>query len=101
MGRPEVPRGRPFFGAGERSSLFRSLSGLADGLALKELRYAAEAGDSPHLLGSPITAGMWGGVQRRFRRNFDIYRQPARTAQASPGRHRKPPPKRGLSVAGL
>ena len=28
--------------------LFATLTGLADGLALKELRYAAEAGDSPH-----------------------------------------------------
>src|SRR3954470_18372071 len=101
MGRPEVPRGRPFFGAGERSSLFRSLSGLADGLALKELRYAAEAGDSPHLLGSPIPAGMWAGIQRRLRKPYSIYRHPAPAAQASPARHRKPPPKRGLSVAGL
>src|SRR5918992_251635 len=28
--------------------LFPTLTGLADGLALKELRYAAEACDSPH-----------------------------------------------------
>ena len=33
--------------------LSRTLTGLADGLALKEMRYAAEAGDSPQNYGSP------------------------------------------------
>lgn len=30
------------------------LTGLADGLALKELRYAEITGDSPRLLGPPL-----------------------------------------------
>ena len=30
------------------------LTGLADGLALKELRYAEISGDSPRLLGPPL-----------------------------------------------
>ena len=33
--------------------LFATLTGLADGLALKELRYAADACDSPQRIGSP------------------------------------------------
>ena len=36
--------------------LFPTLTGLADGLALKELRYAADAGDSPQLVGPPLPA---------------------------------------------
>jgi hypothetical protein len=38
--------------------LFTTLTGLAVGLALKELRYAADAGDSPPLIGSPAPRGM-------------------------------------------
>jgi hypothetical protein len=40
------------------SLLFATLTGLADGLALKELRYAADACDSPQLFGSPAPRGM-------------------------------------------
>ncbi len=43
--------------------LFPTLTGLADGLALKELRYAADAGDSPQLLGPPIS-GYVAEIQR-------------------------------------
>src|SRR5262249_62120912 len=42
---------------------FRALPGLADGLALKELRYAADACDSPQLCGSPALRGMWTEIQ--------------------------------------
>jgi hypothetical protein len=34
------------------------LTGLADGLALKELRYAAMSGDSPRLLGPPLPSAV-------------------------------------------
>src|SRR5260221_418593 len=37
---------------------FQALAGLADGLALKELRSAADAGDSPQLIASPALRGM-------------------------------------------
>ena len=35
---------------------FQALTGLADGLALKELRYVADADDSPQLVGPPLAA---------------------------------------------
>ena len=34
------------------------LTGLADGLALKELRYAEMTGDSPRLLGPPLPSAV-------------------------------------------
>jgi hypothetical protein len=43
--------------------LFPTPTGLADGLALKELRYAADAGDSPQLTGPPIS-GYVAEIQR-------------------------------------
>jgi len=43
--------------------LFATLTGLADGLALKELRYAADACDSPQRIGSPDLRAYW---ERRF-----------------------------------
>jgi NAD(P)-dependent dehydrogenase (short-subunit alcohol dehydrogenase family) len=49
---PALPeRGMPSFIAS-----FSTPTGLADGLALKELRYAADACDSPHYVGPPIPA---------------------------------------------
>jgi len=54
------------------SLLFATLTGLADGLALKELRYAADAGDSPQQVGPPLPAvcrrrfsGSWRQVSKR------------------------------------
>jgi len=35
---------------------FQALTGLADGLALKELRYAAVAAIRPNYLGPPLSA---------------------------------------------
>ena len=39
-------------------SLSLVLTGLADGLALKELRYAEMTGDSPRLLGPPLPSAV-------------------------------------------
>jgi hypothetical protein len=83
---------------------FQALTGLADGLALKELRYAADAGDSPQPSGSPALRGMSAEIQRKVGGTLanakTESRPPGRSSFGKCAQNGRGPSMRGLSVSG-
>jgi hypothetical protein len=83
--------------------LFRTLTGLADGLALKELRYAADAGDSPQPIWVPRSPRYVGGDSAEVGgtlANAKTEKRPCDATHGPTSPQNGKDPLRGLSVSG-